>query len=85
VEYFQKAIEIERKVWRLSRGFAELNLTLGTHTEEMKDYEKAEKYLSEGLEGVRKVGDKYWEAVRISNILAGYTEIRETKRLPKIT
>ncbi len=29
----------------------------------MKDYEKAEKYLSEGLEGVKKVGDKYGEAV----------------------
>jgi tetratricopeptide (TPR) repeat protein len=28
----------------------------------MKDYEKAEKYILEGLEGVRKVGDKYWEA-----------------------
>ena len=28
----------------------------------MKDYENAEKYLSEGLEGVKKVGDKYWEA-----------------------
>jgi tetratricopeptide (TPR) repeat protein len=29
----------------------------------MKDYEKGEKYLLEGLEGVKKVGDKYWEAV----------------------
>jgi tetratricopeptide (TPR) repeat protein len=29
----------------------------------MKDYEKAEKYISEGLEGVKKVGDKYSEAV----------------------
>jgi tetratricopeptide (TPR) repeat protein len=29
----------------------------------MKDYEKAEKYILEGLEGVKKVGDKYWEAV----------------------
>jgi hypothetical protein len=29
----------------------------------MKDYKKAEKYLSEGLEGVKKVGDKYWEAL----------------------
>jgi tetratricopeptide (TPR) repeat protein len=28
----------------------------------MKDYENAEKYLSEGLEGVKKAGDKYWEA-----------------------
>jgi len=28
----------------------------------MKDYEKAEKYLLEGVEGVKKVGDKYWEA-----------------------
>jgi len=29
----------------------------------MKDYEKAEKYILEGLEGVKKVGDKYWEAI----------------------
>jgi hypothetical protein len=29
----------------------------------MKDYEKAEKYLLEGLEGVKKVGDKFWEAI----------------------
>jgi len=28
----------------------------------MKDYEKAEKYLLEGLEGVKKFGDKYSEA-----------------------
>jgi len=28
----------------------------------MKDYENAEKYLSEGLEGVKNVGNKYWEA-----------------------
>jgi len=28
----------------------------------MKDYEKAEKYISEGIEGVKKVGDKYGEA-----------------------
>jgi hypothetical protein len=29
----------------------------------MKDYEKAEKYILEGLEGVKKVGDKFWEAI----------------------
>jgi tetratricopeptide (TPR) repeat protein len=28
----------------------------------MKDYEKAVRYLLEGLEGVKKVGDKYSEA-----------------------
>ncbi|MFZ8861144.1 MAG: tetratricopeptide repeat protein [Thermocrinis sp.] len=39
-----------------------IKLNLGNTYRKMKDYEKAEKYLSEGLEGVRKVGDKYWEA-----------------------
>jgi hypothetical protein len=28
----------------------------------MKDYEKAERYIWEGLEGVKKIGDKFWEA-----------------------
>jgi tetratricopeptide (TPR) repeat protein len=40
-----------------------LKLNLGNTYRKMKDYEKAEKYLLEGLEGVKKVGDKYWEAV----------------------
>jgi hypothetical protein len=34
----------------------------------MKDYKKAEKYLLEGLEGVKKVGDKYWEATAYANL-----------------
>ncbi|HBT98458.1 MAG TPA: tetratricopeptide repeat protein [Sulfurihydrogenibium sp.] len=28
----------------------------------MKDYKNAEKYLSEGLEGVKRAGDEYFEA-----------------------
>jgi hypothetical protein len=50
----------------------------------MKDYEKAEKYILEGLEGVKKVGDKYWEAMGY-NYLGWLYKTRETKRLPKIT
>jgi tetratricopeptide (TPR) repeat protein len=34
----------------------------------MKDYKKAEKYLLEGLEGVKKVGDKYWEATAYAHL-----------------
>jgi tetratricopeptide (TPR) repeat protein len=51
----------KRKVWRLSRA-SQWKLNLGNTYRKMKDYEKAEKYLLEGLEGVKKVGDKYWEA-----------------------
>jgi hypothetical protein len=68
-------------ITRFPRG----NLTLGDTYRRMKDYEKAEKYILEGLEGVKKVGDKYWEAVQDIAILACYTKTRETKRLPKIT
>jgi len=39
-----------------------LKLNLGNTYRKMRDYEKAEKYLLEGLEGVKKVGDKYSEA-----------------------
>jgi hypothetical protein len=49
----------------------------------MKDYEKAEKYLLEGLEGVKKVGDKYWEAVGYGYLGWLYTETRETKKKAK--
>jgi tetratricopeptide (TPR) repeat protein len=37
-------------------------LNLGETYRKMKDYKKAEIYLLEGLDGVKKVGDKYWEA-----------------------
>jgi len=38
-------------------------LNLGDTYRKIKDYEKAEKYILEGLKGVKKVGNKYWEAV----------------------
>jgi tetratricopeptide (TPR) repeat protein len=38
-------------------------LGLGDIYREIKDYENAEKYLSEGLQGVIRVGDKYWIAM----------------------
>jgi tetratricopeptide (TPR) repeat protein len=61
VEYFQKAIEIDRGYGDYHR-VSTSKLNLGNTYREMKDYEKAEKYILEGLEGVKKVGDKYWEA-----------------------
>jgi tetratricopeptide (TPR) repeat protein len=61
VEYFQKAIEIAEKYGDYHVAYIS-KLNLGEIIREMKDYENVEKYLSEGLEGVKKVGDKYWEA-----------------------
>jgi hypothetical protein len=34
----------------------------------VKDYENAEKYLFEGLEGVKKVGDKFMEATSYASL-----------------
>jgi tetratricopeptide (TPR) repeat protein len=62
VEYFQKAIEIH-KMSRDDHKVSQLKLNLGDTYRRMKDYEKAEKYILEGLEGVKKVGNKYLEAV----------------------
>ncbi len=71
-EYFQKAIEIGKMYENYHLPYkGRLNLyhlaskgklNLGDTYRRMKDYEKAEKYLLEGLEGVKKVRDKYWEA-----------------------
>jgi tetratricopeptide (TPR) repeat protein len=61
VEYFQKAIEIDERYGNYHRA-SRIKLNLGDTYRKMKDYEKAEKYILEGLGGVRKVGDKYWEA-----------------------
>jgi tetratricopeptide (TPR) repeat protein len=62
VEYYQTAIEIGERYGDY-HGASQRKLNLGETYRKMKDYEKAEKYLLEGLEGVKKVGDKYWEAL----------------------
>jgi tetratricopeptide (TPR) repeat protein len=62
VEYFQKAIEIH-KMSGDDHYVPQWKLNLGDTYRKMKDYEKAEKHILEGLEGVKKVGDKYGEAV----------------------
>ena len=71
-EYFQKAIEIGKmyeNYYLPYKGRLNLyhlaskgKLNLGDTYRRMKDYEKAEKYLLEGFEGVKYVSDKYWEA-----------------------
>jgi tetratricopeptide (TPR) repeat protein len=61
VEYFQKAIKIGERYGDYHE-VSQWKLNLGNTYRRMKDYEKAKKYILEGLEGVRKVGDKYWEA-----------------------
>jgi len=53
VEYFKKAIEIGERYGDY-HGVSKRKLNLGETYREMKDYEKAEKYLLEGLEGVKK-------------------------------
>jgi tetratricopeptide (TPR) repeat protein len=62
VEYFQKAIEISER-YEDYHKVSMRKLNLGDTYRRMKDYEKAEKYILEGLDGVKKVGDKYWEAI----------------------
>jgi Tfp pilus assembly protein PilF len=78
VEYFQKAIEICEKYGKyheVSRG----KLNLGDTYRKMKNYENAEKYLFEGLEGVKKVGDKSWEATCYV-YLEGFMKIKERRK-----
>jgi len=61
VEYFHKAIEISERYGDYhDASISKLNL--GKTYREMEDYENAEKYLSESIEGFKEVGDKYWEA-----------------------
>jgi len=61
VEYFHKVIEIVERYGEYRR-VSIIKLNLGNTYREMKDYENAEKYLSEGLKGAKEVGDKYGEA-----------------------
>jgi tetratricopeptide (TPR) repeat protein len=61
IEYFQKAIEIAEKYGNLLEASI-VKLFLGDTYRIMGDYENAEKYLFEGLEGFKRVGDEYWEA-----------------------
>jgi tetratricopeptide (TPR) repeat protein len=66
---YQKAIECSLKAIKISednknflRAFIE-KLNLGEIYRNIKDFKKAKTYLLEGLEGVKEMGDKYWEAV----------------------
>jgi|GEM_PF-5377285 len=61
VEYFHKAIETSERYGDY-RDASISKLNLGETCRKMKDYENAEKYLSEGIEGAKEVGDKYLEA-----------------------
>jgi tetratricopeptide (TPR) repeat protein len=61
IRCFQKSIEIYEKNEDY-RNASIGKLDIGNTYTKMKDYENAEKYLSEGLEGVKKIDDKYWEA-----------------------
>jgi tetratricopeptide (TPR) repeat protein len=61
-ENLQKAIEMFEKSGDY-RNASMVKLNLGAFYIRVKDYNNAEKYLSEGLEGVKNVGDKHWEAM----------------------
>jgi tetratricopeptide (TPR) repeat protein len=61
IQYIQKAIEIAEK-YKNYHSVSFYKIHLGSYYRRIKDYKNAEKYLLEGLEGVKKIGDKYWEA-----------------------
>jgi tetratricopeptide (TPR) repeat protein len=67
VEYFQKAIETSERYGDYHTASI-IKINFGDAYRRMKDYKKAEKYLLEGLDGVKKVGDKYWEATAYANL-----------------
>jgi len=60
-------------------GASLVKLNLGDTYRKMKDYEKAEKYILEGLEGVKKVGDKYSEAMGYGYLGLLYTDKGDKK------
>ncbi len=78
MEYFQKAIETSERYGDYHQTSI-TKLNLGDTYRKMKDYEKAEKYLLEGLEGVKKVGDKYWEAIGYKYLGWLYTDKGDKK------
>jgi len=62
IKCFQKSIEIYEKngdYYNVSKA----KLDLGNVYTKIKDYENAEKYLFEGFKGIKKAGDKFWEAM----------------------
>jgi len=62
IENLQKAIEMFEKSGDYQ--YASMGkLNLGAFYIRVKDYNNAERYITEGLEGVKKIGDKYWEAM----------------------
>ncbi|MFN3568208.1 MAG: tetratricopeptide repeat protein [Caldimicrobium sp.] len=56
-----KAIELWERVGDY-HGVAKMYLNLGSAYIKVKSYELAERYLTEGLKRIQRVGDKYWEA-----------------------
>jgi len=78
VEYFHKAIEIDERYGGYHRASL-IKLNLGAIYIEMKDYENAEKYLSEGLEGVKMIGDKYGEATGYEDLAWLYEDKGDKK------
>lgn len=62
IETFQKAMDISRRAGNYQQ-LAQWQLNLGGAYRQAKEYVKAEENLAAGLEGVKKIGDRYWEAM----------------------
>jgi len=61
VEHLQKAIKIAEKYGDYQDA-SQMKLNLEGIYEVTRYYENAEKYLTDGLEGVKRAGDEFWEA-----------------------
>lgn len=84
IKYFHKAIEIDEKYGDYLRVSID-KLNLGNTYRQIKDYENSEKYLAEGLEGVKEVGDKYWEATGYKYLAWLYEDEGDKKKRQKKT
>jgi len=73
IKYHQKAIEID-EIYDEYIGTAIHKLDFGETYRKMKDYENAEKYLLEAIEGFKKLGDKKMEAESCKHLADLYVD-----------
>lgn len=81
IDYFNTAIKLYKK-YNGYHYISRTMLNLGNTYRKMKDFDNAYFYLSKGLEGVQKIGDKYSEALAYA-YLGWYFKDKGDKELAK--
>ncbi|MCX7981756.1 MAG: tetratricopeptide repeat protein [Syntrophales bacterium] len=78
IDYLKKAIAIDEKIGDYhSLGIHMLNI--GNTYREIKDFQNALRNLNDGLEKIKKVGDRYWEAAAYTYLGWFYIDTKDIK------